>query len=65
MQIKEAVKYLKKDYKPDDEIIMAWWDRTMFEDMTDEEWSDAVAVGDDMDWSRTHEDLTHNIREEK
>ena len=67
MLVKDAIRYLQRDYKPDDEIIVAWWDKEEgFEDMTDEEWDDAVAVADHhMDWSSTHDDLVCCIEENK
>jgi hypothetical protein len=56
MQIKEAIRLLRK-YDEEEEIIVAWWDRSAFDAMTDTEWEEATISADNMDWSSTHEDL--------
>ena len=52
MQVKHLIATLKK-YNPDDEIIVAYWDKAWFSDMTnreisDEQWPDIVHDGDDV-----------------
>lgn len=63
MIVKDAIKYLKKDYKPNDEIVMAWWDRKMFDKMTDDEWSEACYIAEDIDWSNAHFQMMDAIRD--
>jgi len=64
MTVKDAIRYLQRDYKPDDEIIVAWWDKNFFEDMTEEKWNETVEVVDHrMDWSSTHEDIIFVMEE--
>ena len=60
MQIKDAIKYLKEYPNPDEEIIVAWWDKTAFNPMPDDVWDSAVETIDHrMDWSSTHEDIEY------
>ena len=61
MQVKEAIKLLTEQLHPEEEIIIAWWDRSSFNKMTGDEWSEATEVGDNMDWSSTQEDLQMEI----
>jgi hypothetical protein len=56
MKIKEAIRLLKQ-HNEEEEIIIAWWDRSSFNKMTGDEWSEATEVGENMDWSSTQEDL--------
>tara|TARA_R100000458_G_scaffold10734_1_gene8486 strand:- start:72 stop:332 length:261 start_codon:yes stop_codon:yes gene_type:complete len=68
MQVKDAIKYLQR-INPEDEIVIAWWvmedffDKQGFDtgwckmDVTKEEWESVVHIGDNMDWSMTHESL--------
>lgn len=42
---------LMRQYTPDDEIVIAWWDRTWFEDrldrnLTDEQWHEIVRAAE-------------------
>jgi len=64
MKVKDAIKLLKENCNPEEEIIIAWWDRSCFNRMTDNEWSEATEAGDDMDWSSTQEDLTMAIEQD-
>jgi len=68
MKVKDAIKYLNQ-LDPEDHIVIAWWDMGMFYDpdpeqtrfdppVTKTEWEDVVHIGDDMDWSMTHESLS-------
>ena len=65
MLVKDAIKYLNY-LPPEDHIVIAWWDMDDFfgEDndwfeplVSKAEWEDVVHIGDDMDWSMTHESL--------
>lgn len=52
MRVKYLIEQLKK-YSPDDEIIVAYWDKAWFTDMTereisDDQWLDIVGDGDDV-----------------
>jgi hypothetical protein len=52
MRVKHLIEQLKK-YSPDDEIIVAYWDKAWFTDMTereisDDQWLDIVGDGDDV-----------------
>ena len=65
MRVKDAIKLLKENCNPEEEIIIAWWDRSCFNTMTDDEWGEASEAGDDMDWSGAHEDIEREIEERK
>ena len=57
MRIREAIEQLKKA-NPEDDIILVYWERDAFPDVTSEEWPYACDVAESkMDWSRTHEDI--------
>ena len=52
MKIKHLIEQLKK-YNPDDEIVVAYWDREWYQDqceleMTDEQWLDIADDGGDV-----------------
>jgi hypothetical protein len=52
MKVKYLIDQLKK-YNPDDELIVAYWDKEWYDDqceleITDEQWSDIVSDGDDV-----------------
>lgn len=48
---------LMRQYTPDDEIVIAWWDRTWFEqrldrNLTDEQWHEIVRQAEPViEWS--------------
>jgi len=51
MKVKYLIKQLK-EYDPDDELIVAYWDKQWFIDMTereinDEQWFDVMNAGED------------------
>lgn len=49
MTVKEAMEILANNYKPEDEIVIAWWDYALvnsWESLTISEWSDVVDVVD-------------------
>ncbi len=67
MTVKDAIKYLKRDYKPTDEIVMAWWDRKEFwvaDGMTNDEWAEACEIAEGIDWSNAHDKMTYAIQEQ-
>jgi len=63
MIVKDAIKYLKKGYKPNDEIVMAWWDKEMFDGIDDDNWSEACDIAEDIDWSHAHFQMMDAIRD--
>lgn len=56
MKIKDAIKQLKA-LNPEDDIVFAYWERDMFEDMKQEDWEDFCCRADDMDWSQCHDSI--------
>jgi len=62
MKVKEAIRYLQ-GMNEDEEIIIAWWDKDCFPDLTEEEWEEhSHVIGQRMDWSRAHETMEEMIR---
>ena len=60
MKVKDAIKSLK-ELDQNEEIIIAWWDKTDF-NVSQNEWEDIVPCADsDLDWSETHEDISNYI----
>jgi hypothetical protein len=52
MRVKHLIEQLKK-YSPDDEIIVAYWDKEWFDDqcdleIADEQWQDIVGDGENV-----------------
>ena len=71
MQVKEAVKYLSK-MDQEEHIVIAWWEMDGFFDddydwceprVSKEEWENVAEIGDDIDWSGTHETIRSAIEE--
>lgn len=57
MKVKELIEQLEK-LNPEEEIITAYWQHEMFDDIPAEHWAEFSCHAElDMDWSRTHEDL--------
>ena len=50
MRVDKAIEYLQ-DYDPNDELLIAWWDRetTGHDDISVEEWSKMVQIIDRQD----------------
>lgn len=53
MQVSRAIELLQKYYKPEDNIIMAWWDKewadaTQDTPLSDELWESIAEQGDDI-----------------
>lgn len=59
MQVEEIINILEQNYRPDEELIIAWWDQITFEDYVDKEtWDDhAVKYEKHMDTSSIHDDI--------
>ena len=66
MKVEYLIKQLKRDYKPDQELVVTYWDREWFNDIlgvntTDDEWRniqnacervmDYCSWGDDLMWA--------------
>ena len=63
MKVRELVSQLQLGYLPDDEVIVAYWDKETIERygsgwtkksdlaLTDEQWFDVVAKYEDGEWS--------------
>tara|TARA_R110000744_G_scaffold239393_1_gene356825 strand:+ start:499 stop:684 length:186 start_codon:yes stop_codon:yes gene_type:complete len=56
MRVADAIKYLLNDYKPEDEIVIAWWGQDMFENK--EEFQRALDNEMSVDWANVHDQLT-------
>ena len=57
MKVSKAVEILKK-YDQDSQIIIAWWDKDTFEEVSQDDWDNSCEwVEDMMDWSYTHDEL--------
>lgn len=63
MLIKDAIECLKENYKLDDEVVMAWWDKKMFDGINDDNWSEACYIAEDIDWSHAHFQMQDAIYE--
>jgi hypothetical protein len=65
MKVLELINYLIDNYKPDDAIVVAWWDRDHFDtaDMTHEQWVDAADHLENMEWSSTYDRLLYALND--
>ena len=64
MKVKSLIASLQSWYDDEDEIIVAWWDKSFFTDagdgtqtITDEQWHKIVDRSDNMDTSDTNQYL--------
>lgn len=57
MKVSEAIRMLKEHHKPDEDIIIAWWDKSYFEEIENNyEWEKLCEHTDNkFDWSGTHD----------
>ena len=56
MTVKELIEQLKVYHKPNDDLIVAYWERDMFGEIPKGEWGEfANHVEAKMDWSSDHE----------
>jgi len=52
MKVSDVIKMMETNYKPDDELVILWWDREWVENSLDptildeEEWNEAIALAD-------------------
>lgn len=44
MEVKQAIKLLGEMYEPDDDLMIDWVDRFVFDNVSKEVWSDAVGT---------------------
>lgn len=67
MRVSEAISMLTRHYKPEDEIIIAWWDREWVdadvegESLTDDQWTELVEHFDD-NGDNLGEQMSYDIR---
>jgi hypothetical protein len=72
MTVSKIIEHLKSEYKQDDEIIIAWWDKNMAPcPLRQVSWEEQVSIVEGkMDWSSVYEkfrdmiywDVTAEIR---
>lgn len=52
MKVSEVIKMMETNYKPDEELVILWWDKEWVENSLDpiildeEEWNVAIALAD-------------------
>ncbi len=66
MTVDEAIKLLRSSYPnyPDEEIIIAWWDKEAFPEVSHDNWDESCDwVMDKMDWSHSHDDISQLLQE--
>ena len=65
MVVKEAIELLQKHHKPDDEIVLAYWELDAFTDcgweISTELWSDVCAADYQINWGPAHENIGYFI----
>jgi len=67
VKVRDLVNQLQMNYLPDDEVIVAYWDKDMVESygapkMTDDAWSEVITRYEDGEWhfqSSAAEDFAH------
>lgn len=60
MKIQDLIDHLQRNYKPDESIVVAWWDQDHFdaaEQLSPEDWAKAADYMENMRWSYTHDAL--------
>ena len=64
MKVRELMNELK-EYDPDDALVVAWWERDLFDtaDMTPEQWVDAAEHLENTDWSSTYDRLLYALND--
>lgn len=61
MKVSQIIEILQTHYSPDDVVVMAWWNKDMFSQangMSADDWEAASDDMENMDWSRTHDELS-------
>ena len=65
MTVDEAIKVLRSSYSNDEEIIIAWWDKEAFPEVSQDNWDGSCdSVMDDMDWSHSHDDISGLLQQQ-
>ena len=63
MTVDEAIKVLRSSYPNDEEIIIAWWDKGAFPEVSQDNWDGLCDwVMDEMDWSHSHDDISQLLQ---
>lgn len=52
MRVEQAIRMLSENYQPNDEILIEWWDKKVFDQdgdnpISDDEWAVAVSMVED------------------
>jgi|APGre2960657404_1045060.scaffolds.fasta_scaffold06399_12 hypothetical protein len=65
MSIDDAIRHLQQERKTGiKHVVMAYWCPEMFGMEEGPEWAAAAEIGDDIDWSNTHDQIKSKIDEE-
>jgi len=65
MSIDDAIRLLQKERKAGiQNVVFAYWTPEMFGMEEGPEWAAAAEIGDDIDWSNTHDQIKSKIDEE-
>tara|TARA_B000000565_G_C23776997_1_gene374409 strand:- start:2239 stop:2490 length:252 start_codon:yes stop_codon:yes gene_type:complete len=65
MKVKDIIETLKKNYNPEDSLIVATWDKEQFAPLLeeDDDWADiAQSCMDEVDWSDISQDIIEHIQ---
>lgn len=65
MKVKDLIELLQKEYKPDDSLVVATWDKEQFAPLLnpDDDWADiAQSCMDECDWGGITEDMIDHIQ---
>ena len=65
MKVKDLIKMLQEDYKPEDSLIVATWEQDSFAPLLkeDDDWASiAQSCMDEVDWSGPTEDIIDHIQ---
>ena len=60
MRVDSLVDLLQKFYKPEEELVILWWERSAFDDemrLTKGQWEDMCDYLNDLDYSTIHDTL--------
>ena len=59
MTVKDIIELLQKSHKPNEDLIITWWDKDMFPDISKKDWADfADSATDELDWSSAHDKIS-------
>ena len=60
MKVKDVIKLLKEHHKPNEDLIIAYWQRDAFPDILKKDWSNfSDGATDEVDWSSAHESISY------